>query len=1157
MVGRTEDQILEHLRDFKHSPEVTLERPQVPIEVQQFSHESSVRHPLQQRVDEFLHSATSVLLLLGEAGCGMTTFCRSLEEQLISKFAARQQDTFPIRIELNNMTLEQTQRCVDDAFKQQYGLDETEITLLKRSAMGFVFIIDGLDKLIGNGSAKIYLENALDAWGHRRQVILTARKEYYIGENRKWDLIESDRGAVEFEEWHVAPLSVAQISPHVPEYRECIAVSPNISDLIRTPALLNVFLGAYPVLKQQDLSRISHADLYQAYLQTWTENDSVRRFLSNLAFDLYSQGLTMTENVNLKSLLDSESDLLMQPHSPLRFHLQGDRKQYYFPEQFLEFFVAEYMLTVLEHLDMRSSSSIHAALVCWDARLLTHHPSQGFTATPMVITLLVERIYKHPERAALEEKLYSFISLSKTREAAIQASSNAATLLSRLGPFTAKARQDPKFFHKARMPGANLPAVELSGVNMKDSDLSYAALSGNVDGAQFDGANLTGVTLPDYPAPQLVAAKNAINCRSKDGRFKFEIRGSEVKLSRLWGGAWLSTQTFREHHGGVNCASFSLDGRYLVSGGVDGTLWRQDISNVSKIRNKLIFRNTKSIIECVQSPDNRWVAFGDHARVLSLLPVRKPSASISRQYAHSIQQIVFAPDSRRVITIIANNTMHLLDVTHVDDAQFVGHQNRIVAAAISKDNRLVVSASEDCTIRLWMDNGAVCSIFKTSADWRIMSVGFSLDDRHVMADVDGDILTLWGMEENLPVQSVELLSQGHMGPVNSVDFSAGKVVSGGDDKTAHVWGPNGSVDAVYQHQAAVSGVAFSPDGAAIATSSGCEENLNGQIQIFDKEGELTLVYHCKYRHVSSVAFSPDGDWIAAGTDLGYKSGMLMISNSGVADSESSRAFDDHASGAVDVAFSPDHHWVASSGEDCAIQLRQVEGAHAAGSRLKGFGLCVWVRSIAFSPDSRWLVSGEHHARRSEEHGDAVKLWDLSTGMVKKQICRHVGGVSSVSFSPDGKWVASCGEDGVIKINKLQRSLCGTSSYELHGHKGGVNDIAFSRDGEQIASAGEDGTVRLWQKKSKGGKWYQFWQSPSDDGLRASGCSMKGVKGLSDAGQVMLKQQGVRKLTVKKDRSGSNPCPLVAQGIFLTRVGDNGAPAGNHERSPTLLTVSSV
>jgi WD40 repeat protein len=56
----------------------------------------------------------------------------------------------------------------------------------------------------------------------------------------------------------------------------------------------------------------------------------------------------------------------------------------------------------------------------------------------------------------------------------------------------------------------------------------------------------------------------------------------------------------------------------------------------------------------------------------------------------------------------------------------------------------------------------------------------------------------------------------------------------------------------------------------------------------------------------------------------------------------------------------------------------------------------WVKSVAFSPDGKLVVSGSWD--------ETVRLWDTVTGAALQTLEGHSGSIRSVAFSPDGKQV---------------------------------------------------------------------------------------------------------------------------------------------------------
>ena len=88
----------------------------------------------------------------------------------------------------------------------------------------------------------------------------------------------------------------------------------------------------------------------------------------------------------------------------------------------------------------------------------------------------------------------------------------------------------------------------------------------------------------------------------------------------------------------------------------------------------------------------------------------------------------------------------------------------------------------------------------------------------------------------------------------------------------------------------------------------------------------------------------------------------------------------------------------------------------------------------------------------------VRLCEVSTGQVIRQLSGYGGAGSSVAFSPDGKRLVSAGEDGIVRFldPATGKEICG-----LQAQQGWLSSVAFSPDGKTLATAGTDATVLVW------------------------------------------------------------------------------------------------
>ena len=159
-----------------------------------------------------------------------------------------------------------------------------------------------------------------------------------------------------------------------------------------------------------------------------------------------------------------------------------------------------------------------------------------------------------------------------------------------------------------------------------------------------------------------------------------------------------------------------------------------------------------------------------------------------------------------------------------------------------------------------------------------------------------------------------------------------------------------------------------------------------------------------------------------------------------------------------VAFSPDGKYIVSGSEDKTVKLWDVES----GRLIRTFeGHYDRVNSVAFSPDGKYIASGSHDK--------TYLLWDTGSGRLICTFQGHKNIVVSVAFSPDGKYLISGGGyGGGNKIDDYNLQLWDVKGWLIHtfeGYKDFVISVAFSPDGRYIVSGGS--TSKLWDVETGG------------------------------------------------------------------------------------------
>jgi WD40 repeat protein/ABC-type dipeptide/oligopeptide/nickel transport system ATPase component len=442
-----------------------------------------------------------------------------------------------------------------------------------------------------------------------------------------------------------------------------------------------------------------------------------------------------------------------------------------------------------------------------------------------------------------------------------------------------------------------------------------------------------------------------------------------------------------EHLSPIRYAEFSRNGEYILtvaSGDTENTLrvWNLHGRQIRKIQFPRIKRviGESGIQRASFSPDGQHIfVIADNDSRVWIYNLSGELAAMLIGHRQTVHSVTFSPDGKRILTASRDCTARLWDWAGPPLPSLSGHRNRVNMAAFSANGQAIITASQDHSACIWSLSGTLLATLTGHTDWVYTAV-LSQDGKHAVTASRDGTARLWnisGLAEDLQADSA------HHGSGQLIATEGQQPAEHRADVYSLVF--NG-------HAQAVLTAVFSRDGQFILTASEDET-----ARLWSVNGNLLRTLTGHSHHVLSAVFSPNGQYI------------LTASN-------------DRTARLWDLA-----------GQTIAILSDHTD----------------LVKSAVFSPNGQRILTASFDR--------TARIWDLA-GQTIVTLKGHTDRLWHAEFSLDGNHVATASNDGTAR---LWDATTGQELCVFAGHTEDVLKVAFSPDGQHILTASNDRTARLW------------------------------------------------------------------------------------------------